>query len=189
MLNKKGQQEENAAERDCWCYWPISQWSADIEIDQMIDGGHSTHEVWTGKATAMRPRHGDCSAINTHMSSDILTPSSMPPNTCNLFNSTLPISIPCSRNKHDLLCIFNTGSLISDSDMTHKISISILQPLNFYNWIQIFLMAVKRGLKFSWKTQILENTPKQHDLNSDCSEASNLITGLHNSNTKGNCIS
>lgn len=45
----------------------------DIEKDQMADGGHSTQEVWTGKATVMWPRPGDQSAINTPMPSEIWT--------------------------------------------------------------------------------------------------------------------
>lgn len=71
-LNITGQHEGNT-EGNCWCNCPTSQWSTDVEIDQMTDGGHSTQEVWTGRATAPWPRPGDCSAINTPTSSDVLT--------------------------------------------------------------------------------------------------------------------
>lgn len=69
-----GQYEGNASEWTSCCDCPTSQWSTDIEIDQMTDGGHSTQEVWTGKATATWPRPSDSDPINTPMSSDILTP-------------------------------------------------------------------------------------------------------------------
>lgn len=57
-LNLTGHHEGSSAEGNSWCNCPTSQWSTDIEIDQMTDGGHSTQEVWTGKATATWPRPG-----------------------------------------------------------------------------------------------------------------------------------